>query len=35
VFKRILDINFERDYTNLKILSKIRYQLKNLLLIQI
>jgi hypothetical protein len=35
VFKRVLDINFERGYTNLKILSKIRYQLKNLLLIQI
>jgi hypothetical protein len=28
VFKRVLDINFERGYTNLKILSKIRYQLK-------
>jgi hypothetical protein len=35
VFKRILDINFERGYTNLKILLKIRYHLKNLLLIQI
>jgi hypothetical protein len=35
VFKRVLDINFERSYTNLKILSKIRYQLKTLLLIQI
>jgi hypothetical protein len=34
VFKRVLDINFERGYTNLKILSKIRYQLENLLLIQ-
>jgi 5'-3' exonuclease len=28
VFKRVLDINFERGYTNLKILSTIRYQLK-------
>jgi hypothetical protein len=35
VFKRVLDINFERGYTNLKILLKIRYHLKNLLLIQI
>jgi hypothetical protein len=35
VFKRVLDINFERGYTNLKILSKIRYQFKNLLLTQI
>jgi hypothetical protein len=30
MFKRVLDINFERGYTNLKILSKIRYQLQNL-----
>jgi hypothetical protein len=29
VFKRVLDINFEKGYTNLKILSKIRYQSKN------
>jgi hypothetical protein len=35
VFKRVLDINFERGYTNLKILSTIRYHFKNLLLIQI
>jgi hypothetical protein len=35
VFKRVLYINFERGYSNLKILSKIRYQLKNLLLTQI
>jgi hypothetical protein len=28
VFKRVLDISFERGYTNLKILSKIRYKLK-------
>jgi hypothetical protein len=34
VFKRVLDINFERGYTNLKILSKIKYYLKNLLLTQ-
>jgi hypothetical protein len=36
VFERVLDINFERGYTNLKILSKISYHLKKkLLLIQI
>jgi hypothetical protein len=35
VFKRVLDINFERGYTILKILSKIRYQLNILLLTQI
>jgi hypothetical protein len=34
VLKRVLDIHFERGYTNLKVLSKIRYQLKNLLLTQ-
>jgi hypothetical protein len=28
VFERVLDINFERGYTNLKILSKISYHLK-------
>jgi hypothetical protein len=39
VLKRVLDINFEKGYTNLKILSKIRYQSKknnkNFLLLQI
>jgi hypothetical protein len=35
VFKRGLDISFERGHTNLKLYNKIRYQLKNLLLIQI
>jgi hypothetical protein len=29
VFKRVLDINFERGHTNLKLYPKIRYQLKN------
>jgi hypothetical protein len=29
VFKRVLDISFERDYTNLKNLSIIRYQFEN------
>jgi hypothetical protein len=34
VFKRVLDINFKRGYTNLK-LYQIRYQFENTSLIQI
>jgi hypothetical protein len=29
VLKRVLDINFERGYTNLKNSIKIRYQIEN------